>query len=128
MRKEYRIFNLQGIKKAKVIEETFLREENININEIIGEGLDIVGGKGEYNIEVRIEYPASLYIQEKKWHPSQKIKVNKDKSINISLTLNSLREAFRWVLSMGSNATVIKPRLLKEDIKKELKELIKKYR
>lgn len=127
VREDFRLFALHRIKSIKLTEEYFTKDENINIENILGEGLDVLTGKGSYDCEIKIKYPTSLYVQEKKWHPTQKVKINKDKSILISFTVNSLREVFRWVMSMGSQATVLKPNFLKNDIKAEIKAMKKDY-
>jgi predicted DNA-binding transcriptional regulator YafY len=126
--KDFRVFALQRIKSLELLESTFIREEDINIKEITGESLDVLSAKGSYYCEIKIDYPASLYIKEKKWHSTQKIKENQDGSIIISFTVNSIQEVRRWVMSMGANATVIKPDILKEDIKNEIKVMVERHR
>jgi predicted DNA-binding transcriptional regulator YafY len=128
MRKDFRLFAMHRIRSAEITEEFFNKDENINTKNIIGDGLDIIAGGGNYYCEIRIKYPASLYVQEKKWHPTQKIKFNRDKSINLSFTVNSLREVIRWILSMGSDAEVIKPKLLKNEMIEEIKRINKVYK
>ena len=57
----------------------------------------------------------------------QKIKEQKDRSLILTLTVNHLLELKRWILSWGSGATVLEPKVLKDDIQKELTEMKKNY-
>lgn len=126
LRNDFRLFALHRIKKARLTEEVFLKDD-IDPNKIIGGHFDHPGGKGSYNIEIIIKYPTSLYASERKWHSTQKIKQNNDNSITLSYTANSLRETTRWILSMGSDAIVKKPALLKNIIKEEIALMAENY-
>ena len=47
--------------------------------------------------------------------------------LRMRLRLNSLEEVERWVLSMGTHATVIGPERLRERLSKATKELFERY-
>jgi len=55
------------------------------------------------------------------------IKENRDGSVLLSFPANSLFEVKRWVLSWGSDARVISPKILAESVKKELKKALAGY-
>jgi len=62
---------------------------------------------------------AAKYIREKIWHESQHLQVNPDQSVTMTLSLRSLIEVRRWVLSWGSECEVLAPAALKDDIRRE---------
>ncbi len=127
IRSDFRLFALHRIKKAKLTDEVFLRQEDIKPKEIMGEYFDQPTGKGKYDIEIFVKYPTSLYVKERQLHSSQKIEEYNDGSIKISFTVNSLKETQRWILSMGSDAIVKKPTLLKNIIREEIGLLMENY-
>ncbi|HEY9187793.1 MAG TPA: WYL domain-containing protein [Ignavibacteria bacterium] len=127
-RNDFRLFAIQRIKKAKLTNEVFIKDDEIDPNIIISDYLDQPGGKGSYYVEILIKHPTSLYVAERKWHKTQKIHYNDDDSIIISFTINSLKEVQRWILSMGSEAMVLKPKFLRNLIIEEIKKMQKNYR
>jgi predicted DNA-binding transcriptional regulator YafY len=67
-------------------------------------------------------------VQERQWHPSQKIKTSPAGGIELSLTLGNLEEVERWILSWGSHAEVLGPPELKTRIAKTASALAATYR
>jgi proteasome accessory factor B len=57
-------------------------------------------------------------VQERQWHPSQKITQLQNGAIELSLTLGNLEEIERWILSWGRHAQVLAPPELKDRIAK----------
>jgi predicted DNA-binding transcriptional regulator YafY len=126
LRGEYRLFALHRIKTAKLTNEIFLKKK-IDPKKVIGEHLDQPTGKGKYDVEIFIKHPTSLYVSERQLHSTQKIVNHHDGSLTISFTVNSLRETTRWILSMGSDAIVKKPKLLQNIIKEEIEIMVENY-
>jgi len=126
-RNDFRLFALHRIKKATLTDEVFLKQEDVNPKKVMGEYLDQPSGKGKYDVEIIIKHPTSLYVKERQLHSTQKIEELKDGSIKLSFTVNSLKETQRWVMSMGSDAIVRKPALLKNIIKEEIGLLMENY-
>jgi proteasome accessory factor B len=57
-------------------------------------------------------------VIERIWHPSQKITKNTDGSVVISLEAGGVMEIVSWVLSYGSNAEVMGPPGLRDQVRK----------
>src|SRR5205085_5129969 len=70
---------------------------------------------------------AAARVEERAWHPSQKIKQLQDGGIELSLTLGNLEDIERWILSWGNHARVIAPPELKQRIAKTVSELANAY-
>jgi len=66
-------------------------------------------------------------IEERQWHPSQKIKKLRDGRLELSLSLGNFEEIQRWILSWGKYAQVLEPADLKQRIGKTVSVLAKKY-
>jgi predicted DNA-binding transcriptional regulator YafY len=78
-------------------------------------------------VTIRFDKKAAGYIKEKIWHHTQEIEPQKDGSIIFSAEVAGTEEVKHWVLSWGSQAEVIEPGFLREEIAQELKNCLKKY-
>ena len=58
-------------------------------------------------VKVKFDSFSAPFILERKWNDSQKIKRNKDGSIDFSITVNSLIEVKGWILNWGEHAEVL---------------------
>jgi predicted DNA-binding transcriptional regulator YafY len=79
--------------------------------------------KTKHTIHIAFDSFAAPLVQERQWHPSQKIRQLRDGGIELSLTLGNLEEIERWILSWGSHARVLAPPDLKERIAKTVSAL-----
>ena len=61
--------------------------------------------------------------QERRWHPTQELKVLNAAGTRVELCfhVSRLEEVVRWVLSWGSKAKVLSPPELKKLVKNEVK-------
>src|SRR5207253_2911946 len=59
--------------------------------------------KTKHAIRIVFDEFAAPRIQERQWHPSQKLKQLQDGGIELSLTLGNLEEIERCILSWGSH-------------------------
>jgi len=84
-------------------------------------------GTEEYRVRILFNRAAAPYAKERQWHPTQQIKDRADGSAILSFTTNHLFEVKRWVLSWGSDAVVLDPPELVEQVKKELAESLAGY-
>jgi len=71
---------------------------------------------------------AAARVEERQWHPSQKIKQLRDGWIELTVTLGNLEEVERWILSWGNHARVIGPPELKQRIAETVTALSETYR
>lgn len=66
---------------------------------------------------VRFTEAVADYIREKKWHPSQLLKELPDGGVELRMSLSSLVEVQRWILSWGGDATVLEPATLRKQLR-----------
>ena len=78
-------------------------------------------------IRIRFSSEAARYVQEKTWHPSQKLKKEKDGSVVLEIHLDDTQELKAWTLSFGPKATVLEPESLKDEIINDLKRTLENY-
>lgn len=69
-----------------------------------------VGKPGEtHPVSIRFSSTVAAWIEERKWHPKQTIKRDKDGNIVLSFPAPSLYEVERWVREWGEDACILSP-------------------
>lgn len=77
-------------------------------------------------VEINIKEPMASYIAERQWHPSQR-SVRTASGVRLTLEVRVNDELVRWILGMGSNAEVIGPTRLREQMSEEVQRLASSY-
>lgn len=81
-------------------------------------------GQPLQQIRLRFAPTAAKYIREKIWHASEQSKLLPDGSVELSMSLRSLIEIRRWILSWGAECEVLEPEELRSDILREATEIV----
>jgi len=118
---ESRIFALSRIHAAEVLEEESPCPADFDANAYMRSHFGIWAGEKMHNVKIWFSADVAPFIKERDWHPSQRIRENKDGSIVLSLRVTHLFEVQQWVLSRGGEAKVLAPKELREEVKLELK-------
>jgi proteasome accessory factor B len=126
-KKALRYFALSGIKKAERLKERFEIPESFSLSDFINLPFGIYQEK-PIKVEVIFDKELSDYIQERTWHPSQKIKVMKDGKILLSMIASGKDEIKAWILSFGPKAEVLSPEFLRKEIKADILKTVDRYR
>jgi predicted DNA-binding transcriptional regulator YafY len=123
---EVRMFVVERIKSLKVLKEGFSVPPDFSIENYVRESFGVMHGD-TVTVVVRFDKEVAGYIKEKVWHPSQKIKANRDGSVTVTLTVSGTAEVKHWGMSYGHHAQIIKPDSLRDEVKKELSLALKRY-
>jgi predicted DNA-binding transcriptional regulator YafY len=79
-------------------------------------------------VKIRFSRSQAPYIEERAWHPSQKIEKRGDGSIELTLQVGNLWEIKRWLIGYGADAQVLAPDGLRDEIEQECARLLKPRR
>jgi proteasome accessory factor B len=125
-----RTFALPRIRDVRLSKTRFRRPAEFSIGRYLEQSFGVFAkpAKTKHTIRIVFDAFAASRIEERQWHPSQKIKQLRDGEIELSLTLGNLEEIERWILSWGSHAQVLAPSELKERIAKTVSALADTYR
>jgi predicted DNA-binding transcriptional regulator YafY len=127
-RKALRTFALPRMGKVEVGKEHFQRPADFSPAQVLGGSFGVFSGSGkEYRIRLRFDSFAAQLIRERTWHESQQLREHRGGELTLELTLASLPEIQRWVLSWGSHVKVLGPALLKERVMESHREALKQY-
>jgi predicted DNA-binding transcriptional regulator YafY len=129
-RNQMRTFALPRIRGVRVTKIRFRRPIDFSIGRYLDQSFGVFQkpGKAKHAIRMVFDAFAAPRVQERQWHPSQKIKALPAGGIELSLTLGNLEEIERWILSWGTHAQVLAPVDLKQQIAKTASALAAKYR
>ncbi len=109
LRKDVRTFSPLRILRIDRTGETFSRDDSFSVQEELQNSFGIHTGTQRIRVVIRFDEMAADYIREKKWHPSQKLRELAKGVVELTLTLSSLVEIERWILSWSGHARVISP-------------------
>jgi predicted DNA-binding transcriptional regulator YafY len=129
-RRELRTFALPRIRNLRVSKTRFRRPMDFSIGRYLEQSFGVFARPTKTKHTIRISFDAFVapLVQERHWHPSQKVKQLRNGGIEFSLTLGNLEEIERWILSWGRHAKVLAPPELKERIAKTVSTLADTYR
>jgi predicted DNA-binding transcriptional regulator YafY len=126
-RKDYRTFALQRMLNPQILQQPFQPNPKFKIEQHLADSFGVSTNSGQYSIRILFDPFAARLIQEKIWHPTQKLIPLKNGGLELRMTLGSLTEVYRWILSWGIHAQVIAPQKLIDRMKESAKTLSSIY-
>jgi len=126
LRREVRTFALDRMADLRETGATFEIPADFSIDEYLADSLELERGEPR---KVVIEFVKGQvpYIKGKTWHKSQVIEELPDGSLRMTLQAGSMGEIKRWVMSLGSQAWVVEPQDLRDEIRSELDRARSRY-
>ena len=131
VRQQLRTFALPRMRALRETGARFQRPADFSIAEHLSQSFGVFTGTGgrtgpasgpaaaaaAWRVRIRFEGMAARLVSERQWHPSQKLKWTGEETLELALTLSSLHEVERWILSWGENAVVLDPPELADRIR-----------
>ena len=126
LRDEVRMFVLDRMKLIRVTDDIFEISQDFDLDQFMRHSFKVMHDELE-TVVVRIFPKWARWAGEKIWHESQKAKILDDGSLELTFTVAGLDEIKRWVLSLGPEATVLRPELLIKLVVQDLAVMRQKY-
>jgi len=128
-RRELRTFALPRIRNVRASKTRFRRPADFSISRFLDQSFGVFAKptKTRHTVRILFDRFAAARVEERQWHPSQKIKQLREGGIELSLTLGNLEDIERWILSWGNHARVLAPPELKQRIAQTVSELADAY-
>ena len=85
--------------------------------------------KGRRPVEVAVRFAPrqARWIRERQWHQTARVQDTVDGGCVLHLRVSGLGEVKRWVMQFGAEAEVVKPRGLRDQVKRELERAARAY-
>jgi predicted DNA-binding transcriptional regulator YafY len=108
--------------------ETFQRPADFSVKKHMDGAFRTFVGDRLVAVKVWFSPRAALYLEERPWHPSQRIERHRDGSIHAHFQISYPDEWIRWVLSWGPDAEVLGPKEVRARARELIQETIRRYR
>ncbi len=127
-RRATRMFSPGRIRELTETGESFQVPDDFQIGDFFDGTFKVVSDTSVPLQTVRLKFApgAARYIREKIWHVSQKLEKLPNDSVVLELSLRSLIEVRRWILSWGSECEVLAPTELRADIQREAAAILRR--
>jgi len=128
-RRKYQEFNhlaVHRIKKIVITEEPFERDQEYDSKQFVKDRFGMTSIKAE-EVVLLIDKEIVPHIEGRIWHHSQKMKVKKDGSMILTMKVSISDELLGWILKWMGYITVVKPKKMRDEIVKIIKEMKNKF-
>ncbi len=127
LRDAMRTFLLDRIQRVKVLEERFEVPDDFDAEAFLEESFGITHEGKTETVKIEFAAAAARPIQERTWHPTQRIEKRPGGAIVLTMETAGLEEIFRWVMSFGSEAKVLAPASLADRVRKAHLDASRRY-
>jgi predicted DNA-binding transcriptional regulator YafY len=125
-RNAIRLFAIERIEGIEALDDVFEIPEGFDAEAYMHASFGVFQGD-PVTITVRFAPGAAGYIQEKIWHPTQKISPQPDGGLLFQAEVAGLEEIKWWVLRWGAGAQVISPPELRQMVSREVDAMAAAY-
>ena len=115
------------MKNIEILEEKFIRDQDYDNRQFVKDRFGLISSVAE-EVILHIDKYIVPHIEGRIWHQSQKMKKNKNGSMELTMKVSISDEFIGWILKWMGYITVTKPESLKCEIQKILKEMQKKFK
>ena len=127
-RKATRSFVLSRMSRVALGAKSFDPATLPEIPELLERGFGVKWSNQQpTDVRLRVSAEIAHLIRERQWHPSQKIRENRDGSLELRLKVNTFRELTNWICSWGPLMEVLEPESLRSSVAWTLREAAEVY-
>jgi len=112
-----RVFKIPRVLEVELTTERFHRPAHFSLEEHFQGSFGIMPPEGQ-ECEVVVEFhpTVAMLVEEREWHPSQRLERTESGWLRASYRLRNTAEFRRWVLGFGQQARVLRPAALRREI------------
>ncbi len=125
---EIRHWKVDRIESLEVSGLQFQVPEGFDLRRHLAKSFGIYHGRDEVHVQVRFSPRVARYVQEGRWHPSQRLTRQADGSLIADFDLSATEEIKHWILSFGQHAEVLLPETFRDEMAQEVSALLSRYR
>ena len=127
LRQALRTFSIDAIRQTKKIDQNAIDISAEALDEHVLQGYGIFSGKVIGHARLKFSKEISSRVSRENWHPDQKNSWTKNGEYLLSIPYSDPRELIRDILRYGADVEVLAPESLRNSIKDELEQALKKY-
>jgi len=126
-RNDIRTFVLARLNKPVLTGRKFTVLKTFDLNEFLRGSFGLFKGREDFEVVIELDAWSADDVRGRRLHSSQELTELPEGMLRLHMRLNSIEEIERWVLSMGTHATVVRPKELSERVGKIGRELAERY-
>ena len=121
MRQTVRMFKLDRIQHARILDECYAIPESFNLDSYMGNTWGLLRGDPQEteDVELCFDAEAGRWVAEEDWHPTQQVEHLDDGRMLFRVRIVVTSEFVKWVLRYGSQVRVEQPAHLRQTIHSE---------
>ncbi|MCB1775294.1 MAG: WYL domain-containing protein [Gammaproteobacteria bacterium] len=124
---DLRIFALDAIRQVETTREAARRVAARRLDNAIGSGFGIFGGKSNQLARLRFNADAARWVRDETWHPQQRLVTDGDGLI-LEVPYSQPRELLMEILRHGSDVEVLAPPSLRDAVRGALATALAQYK
>jgi len=124
---ELRHWKVDRIESLEVTGLQFQQPEGFDIKKHLAKSFGIFHGEGDIHVKVRFSPTVARFVQEGRWHETQRLTRQPDGSLLAEFDLSTTEELKHWILSFGKEAEVLEPEGLRREMVSEAKSIRARY-
>lgn len=117
---DIRVFKITRIRRAELTPKTFSRPEDFDLEDYFAPSISVVRSGSVFEACVAFTGPAVELVQERRWHPSQRVVAQEPDRLVVKLKISDPVGLKQWVKSFGPRAQLLSPSHLREQLRQEL--------
>ena len=110
---EVRTFAVERIQRIERTEAAFRVREDFDFDAYTGQAFGVMSEPAA-RVRIRFDRQWAPHVQERTWHPTQRIETLPDGGVELTMEVGGLLELQSWVLSFGAGAEVLEPDALRD--------------
>ena len=116
---EIRTFAVERIRRIAPTDARFRVRDDFDFDAYTGQAFGVMSEPAA-RVRIRFDKSWATHVEERSWHPTQKVKKLRGGGVELEMEVGGLRELQSWVLSFGAGAEVLEPPDLRDAVQAEL--------
>jgi predicted DNA-binding transcriptional regulator YafY len=117
-KKDVRVFAVERIQAVEISKRRFETPADFDFEAFRATAFSMIWGEPK-EVKIWFSNTQAPYIEERTWHPSQKLEKQDDGSVILTLSVADEGEVKRWLTGFGAEASVLHPDRLRDEIRQE---------
>ncbi len=113
--REVRLFAVERIRSLTLTDHPFQLPLHFDLDAYVENALLVMRGK-PVTVELLFDKATTAWVKDRTWHPSQKVELEKNGRLRMTLTVAATPELVGWLLGFGGGVTILRPQELKEAV------------
>lgn len=115
-------FAISRIRQIEYTDEFFDVDASFDVKEHLRKAFGIASGSQVLRVRLLFTKNVATYIQERIWHPTQKLVKKRNGCVELILETAGWKELVRWILSWQPDVKVLAPKKLRERVDLKMKQ------